>query len=514
MIYKSQTDVWTRKQALEIDKLSTSEFNIAELSLMEEAGKATALFVLNKLKYNSKVLVICGPGNNGGDGLVAARHLLGKVEEIRVFLVKEESSVLSTSCKEQISRFSEGFLEVYNEGSLEGLGEETLLIDALLGLGQIGELREGVYKKALEEASKQVWNSILAVDLPSGLNADCWSQKAILSCDHSITFGARKLAHCLQPAKDDCGEVEVVEISFAEEAIKKVRQESSPIELDREIVRNIDPWQDLKSYAHKYDRGHVLVIGGSDGKLGAPIIAASAAFYSGAGWVSVALSSGLKQCIGAPVELSYENFYLDGVLNMESLRQFVIARRVKAICIGPGMMRSPFNAGNWTEFLDVLNLVDFCLIDAGALEGIGELLDVKAMEGKCLLSPHPKEWLKIHHDNVEIASLEELQAAKLKIEKWGVEVFYKTASPFTLGKACPTLINNEADVSIAKAGTGDLLAGIATILGVRNPTDILANVCQSYIAWTAQKRKDKLGFHGLSASDIARHISSVIGQNS
>ena len=101
----------------------------------------------------------------------------------------------------------------------------------------------------------------------------------------------------------------------------------------------------------------------------------------------------------------------------------------------------------------------------------------------------PKEWLRIHPDNMKIESLQELEKAKKKIKTWGVEVFYKTASPFTNGKLSPCLINSEANVSIGKAGTGDLLAGIALILGLRTPVGSLGNLCQSYIAWTAKKRQ-------------------------
>ena len=111
---------------------------------------------------------------------------------------------------------------------------------------------------------------------------------------------------------------------------------------------------------------------------------------------------------------------------------------------------------------------------------------------------------------MKIESLVELEKARNKIKSWGVEVFYKTASPFTVGNSNPCLINSEANVSIAKAGTGDLLAGIALILGTRTSTVNLGNLCQSYIAWTAKERQQSLGFNGISASDLARHIANAM----
>ena len=205
----------------------------------------------------------------------------------------------------------------------------------------------------------------------------------------------------------DGGNVEVAEIGFAKEAIEISEKDSTAISLDRGVVHELEPWKGLSPYAHKYDRGHVLVIGGSEGKLGAPAITASAAFYAGAGWVSVALSSGLEQLSTLPTEVTYENFYANGLLELNTLRDFIIKRKVKAVCIGPGMMKSPFSETNWNEFVEIMKLVEFCVIDAGALDGLGVLLDKKAMSTKCLLTPHPKEWLRIHPDNVKIESLED-----------------------------------------------------------------------------------------------------------
>ncbi len=508
--YNSNIDVWTRKQATEIDNLSSIQFGIPTLSLMDEAGEAVSRYIIENLECEGGIVILCGLGNNGGDGLVAARYLIEKVRNIKVFLVGEKDSIPSPSCQYQIDSFPKEKLHRYKSGDLRKLDNKTLLVDALLGLGLKSELREGICKEALKEAATIKWNKVLAVDLPSGLRADHWGNEAILKADFTITFGARKLAHCLYPSKDSCGLVEVVEIAFSKEAIDICSKDSSSIFLDRELVRQIEPWQGLSPYAHKYDRGHVLVIGGSDGKLGAPAICASAAFHAGAGWVSVALSSGLEQLSTLAPEVTYEDFYDKGVLDLRALKKFVLTRKVKAICIGPGMMKSPFNESHWREFLELLSLVDFCVIDAGALDGLGLLLDIAPMTTRCLLTPHPKEWCRIHPDNKDIHCLDELEKAKKRIQHWGVEVFYKTASPFTIGNESACLINSEADVSVGKAGTGDLLAGIALILGVRNSTSSLGNVCQSYIAWTAKQRQKVLGFHGLSASDIAKHIASVI----
>ena len=174
-------------------------------------------------------------------------------------------------------------------------------------------MREGICKTALKEAASLKWKKVVAVDLPSGMQADFWSDKALLKADYTITFGARKLVHSLYPSKDSCGHVEVAKIGFAKEAIEISQGDTTSISLDKDLVREMEPWQGLSPYAHKYDRGHVLVIGGSEGKLGAPAIAASAAFYAGAGWVSVALSSGLEQLSNLPAEVTYENFYAKGL---------------------------------------------------------------------------------------------------------------------------------------------------------------------------------------------------------
>ena len=506
--YDAKIDIWTRDQAKTIDALTSSKYGVSSLSLMEQAGKSVADFLLTQFGPDTEFVMVCGPGNNGGDALVAANYLYSNKRKTHTLIVRDKASSLSGACQYQLDNFKAGEIRDFSEDYIKTIGEGAVLVDGLLGIGQAGELREGLYKNALKFLASRPWQKVVAVDIPSGIEADRWGQSAILKADFTISFGARKPAHCFYPSKSSCGDIFVVELNFSTKAITDTIGDSPVMMLDGQLVRSLDPWQGLKSDAHKYERGHVLIIGGSKGKQGAPVIAASAAFYAGAGWVSLALLGKDEIQKSIPLEITMEDFSKDDVLDFNSVKNFIVSRKVRALCIGPGMVSSPFTDKNWDIFLEITELLDVCIVDAGALIGLGLLMDRKPMSGNCLLTPHPGEWLKIHPENKRIDDCKELEKAKSKINAWGVEVFYKTGTPFTIGRQNPTLVNHEADVSIAKAGTGDLLAGLSACLGMRNRSYLLGNICQSYVAWVAEQRKRLLGSHGLSASDIARYIST------
>ncbi|MEN9835237.1 MAG: bifunctional NAD(P)H-hydrate repair enzyme Nnr, partial [Pseudomonadota bacterium] len=348
--------LWDSEFARAVDDLTTSRFGIPARVLMELAGRAVADAVLDLSEDDddddeTPVIVLAGPGNNGADALVAARWLFAAGRQVHTYLVCESAQAkLSPLAEEQLqtARASGLVIDYFKRGALGRFKKaEPVIIDGIFGIGLSRAIdRDSLAASALSEARSIAEATVVAIDIPSGLDANSGkSESALLPADLTVTFGGKKLAHVLAPARDLSGEVVVVDIGFPARAVSQVAA-SKPSRFvvpdGRELLLS-DPWAKLKRSSHKYDRGHVLVIGGSAGKTGAPLLAAMSALRSGAGWVSVSMPESAMATLrgDVPRELVFENLFRGDELNSLSLAKFLTERKVRAVVIGPGMMQSP-----------------------------------------------------------------------------------------------------------------------------------------------------------------------------
>lgn len=505
----SESALWSAAEAKDIDRLSTQDHGIPSLALMEEAGQALFRKALRLWKPLSHFYILAGPGNNGGDALVLARLLFQADFPFSVFDVRDDGSKESSERQTQRQRLES--LGIALQRFVDRLPSSPsqsplLIVDGLLGVGFHGELRPGRIRLCLEEAAKLKAHSVLAIDLPSGLDADLWDQaKALLPASHTLTFGARKAVHCADPSRLFCGEISVAALSFASESIRKTTA-ARPFRLEKAAAsRGLDHlWRKLPRDAHKYSRGHVLVIGGSPGKGGAPLLTAEAASRAGAGWVSVApLSRDLAPEL--PPAFTYESFALNGTIDPRALESFVKERRVKGIAIGPGTMRSPLT----DELLRILQALQaekdiFLVFDAGALQDFSKALPAKLRFNpeRTLLTPHPGEWSRISKDLPELKGLKDLPAALEVCERLGLSVIYKSSTPLSCSPARVSF-QSEGSYALAKAGSGDVFAGLALALGAAGcSAHEAATEGQSLLAKAAMRAGTARGVHSLTPCDI------------
>ena len=322
--------IWTSSEAQEIDRLSSQTYGIPALQLMEEAGLAIYHLALRLWKPYSHFLILAGGGNNGGDALVVARLLLdAKFSFTCLDLSHGETSAERDHQRLNLEKRGYALQAFHGAKELEAFRERDLIvIDGLLGIGLKGPLRPGPVVDCLEAVKTLQAKVVLAIDLPSGLDADAWEQsEAHLAATHTITFGALKAVHVGGPSRRWCGRVNLARLSFAPQAIEEVlnKRTINLIHADK-IPKLADLWRHLPPDAHKYDRGHVLAIGGSPGKVGAILMAAQAAWKAGAGWVSVASLSEVM----APAwsrEFTYESLALEGEIDVAAMREFIVQRK-------------------------------------------------------------------------------------------------------------------------------------------------------------------------------------------
>lgn len=499
--------IWTASEAQEIDRLSTAVHGIPSLDLMEEAGLKAYHFALRQWKPYSHFLILAGAGNNGGDALALARYLAEAEFSFEIIDLAEEKE--TPERQEQRLRLEKRgiSLQKFTPKSFDHLkGKDLILIDGLLGLGMKGKMRPGPVADCLKAAAALKAKVIIAIDLPSGLDADAWEQEApLLSATHSITFGEKKPVHVAQPSSRYCGETTRVPLNFAKEAVASVigkrRYEFVHTEKSPKLS---ELWSFLPQDAHKYDRGHVLAIGGSPGKVGAIMMAAQAALKAGAGWVSVAPLSEFL----APAwkrEFTYESFALEGEIELKPLEEFIEKRKVKAILIGPGTMENPLTGPILAKLSELQKKTKLRIIlDAGALGNLLVLTKGLSFDpDHTLLTPHPGEWQRLSKDEPlgRVERISDLEGLGKRLSKAGFSAIYKSASPIVIARD-KSIFLSLGDNRLARAGSGDILAGL--ILGLSATPHSLVEIAA--IAQNMLARASKTSDHSLSPLEILAKV--------
>lgn len=462
--------IWSSAVAKDVDCLSIQQHHIPSQTLMKSAGYWVANSTAIECRPGQKITVLAGPGNNGGDGLVAAIYLSAWNFDVTVYDPQYDPEEMSDDrlhywkqCQKQRVQICSNRQEFLHRC------RGSVLIDALLGLGLKGHLRQGSSKVLLESIQKAGPAKTIAVDVPSGLDSDLFEQPApILPADLTVSFGAAKPVHKVQPIAQYCGQVKIFPIGFSPAAVfESLKQEKTKLwELDKSLVSKLSTFSHLAKNSHKFDRGHVLVIGGSQGKLGAPIMAASAAARAGAGWVSIACP---EKPENLPAYLTYENLFESQALNLKRLEAFIDLRKVKSVVIGPGMVSSPFSHGSLSELVAKLSQrgITF-IIDAGAIHNITNFISSPWNAEKVLLTPHPGELKKSNLTQNSVGSMDDLHNLNRSCSAFGFSLFYKSASPCSISPELENdyLFSSFSDAKLGKAGTGDVIAGICAGLSL------------------------------------------------
>ena len=517
--------VWTAACAREVDELSIGTFGIRQTDLMERAGTAVANIARSASRGNS-FLVLAGSGNNGGDALIAAR-VLATDPAARVVTIR----VSKTAAEIQA--------EIPAEIPMAKLIAEPFhcIIDGVFGLGFRGPIDPSSPAAQTLKSAAQIkakYNAVVvAVDLPSGMTSDDGGQtEALLCADETVTFGALKAVHAVAPARDLCGRVHCIDIGFSNDAVRSSLAGSPPvfgIVHGRDLLAD-DPWSNLSPSAHKYDRGHVLVAGGSAGKTGAPILSALAALRSGAGWATLAIPGKIISQAVIPPDLTTEALWSRGNrlsgLDPKKLERFLSERKVRAVVVGPGTMENPLTVKSLGVLCD-FSKAGFVVLDAAALHGIVPLLRKSKKsfaEGRIILTPHPGEWRLLSNGNEQRRWPAPLDAdGVLAIEQecadLGIYVLYKHSTPILCGSApfriqesteARALVFNEGSNAMGRAGTGDVLAGCIAAHGAIGCDAAMATMRGLAVVSSAtQLAANLVGRHAVLPSDIISMLGKV-----
>lgn len=454
--------------------------------LMEAAGKAVADAIVGRWAPRP-VAVLCGPGNNGGDGFVVARLLARWGWPVRVGLLGDRDA-LGGDAGISSDRW-QGSVEALSPGLLDGA---ELAVDALFGAG---------LTRALDGAAAEMVRAIIdrgmdcvAVDVPSGVDGDNGAVLGVAApAELTVTFFRRKPGHLLYPGRGLCGELLVADIGIPDQVLDKIAP--------AQFVNGPDLWQGRFPWPvpgmHKYSRGHALIVGGSR-TTGAARMAAQAARRAGAGVVTV-----LAPPSAALIYRTALVGALFGVLDdVGELAGRMAEPRAHAALLGPGngvMERTRDNV------IAALGAEKPVVLDADALTVFGDDPDTlfSAIAGPCLLTPHEGEFQRLFGDGDGVGKLARARGAA---KRSGAMVLLKGPDTVIAAPDGRAAICDNAPPELATAGAGDVLAGFAVALMAQGMPVFEAGCCA---AWLHGEAAAAFG-PGLIAEDIAESLPEIL----
>ncbi len=509
----------------EVDRLTESEFGIPTLLLMENAGsslRSTLESYIEDLE-SEWIAIVCGKGNNGGDGIVLARHLtqfriypdvylLGKVDEVSGDARTNLDAYLETGeAVQEITDF-EQWKEVSKQFEKYGV-----IVDALLGTG-ITKPLEGLYSEVVSTIN-QTPAFVLSVDIPSGMFSDSLSEgPQSIEASATVTFTAPKIAHILNQDQEALGELHVVPIGSPEQLLDKEDHYLNLLTED-EIGSYLPLWQ---ARSHKGDFGHTVIIAGSRGKAGAAALSAGAAFRTGAGLVTICAPETIQAVVASfQPEVMTEGLPSteQGTLASSALEPLLTILAGKdAAAMGPGLGRHP------ETFELVHNLVRQApvplVLDADALNAFGNAVD--KLENNhhqaLILTPHPGEFSRLVGLPTSEVLPQRVELARQMAQERGIWVVLKSFRTLIAqpdGQVFTTTLGNPG---MATAGMGDVLTGtIAALVGIycaqgwSEPHQISRAVQVGvYLhSLAGDLAAQKVGLQALMAGDVAAHLGQA-----
>jgi ADP-dependent NAD(P)H-hydrate dehydratase / NAD(P)H-hydrate epimerase len=479
-----------------VDRWAIEEIGVPSLELMESAGRAVAEAVA-EIAVEGPVRVVCGKGNNGGDGLVAARLLAAMGFEVEALLLWPAAE-LSGDAAANLDRFDAEYVDGELGPRLAGSGA---VVDAIFGTGFAGEPREPA--QAAIEAIGACGAPVVACDVASGVDASTGEvEGASVAADLTVSFHAAKLGHRIAPGKWHSGELRVAPIGIPEGA------PSAPVAgtIDTAVL-DLLPRRGARST--KFSSGQVTIAGGSRGLTGAVQMSSRAAIRAGAGYATVAVPADLEPIfeLGQPEVMSVGCPGGDGCLAPGSAKPLLSAfERAAAGVLGPGLGRDP---GSVELARAVVPAIEAPLVlDADGLNAFaGELGLIAARDAPTVLTPHAGELGRLLGRPSEEVAAHRLAAAREAARAAEAVVVLK-GDDTIVSDGERVAVNAVAAPGLATAGTGDVLSGLTAALLARG-LEPFAAACVAVLAH-ARAGREAAARIGAAESVIATDVIDAI----
>jgi len=490
-----------------LDRYAIDDLGIPGEILMESAGTAVARSVLAVRPPGGSVVVVCGAGNNGGDGWVVARVLRGLGVAVRVAFVGDPTALRGDAAAHRRRALAMG---VAAGPVAAGLPRADVVVDAIFGTGLSREVEGEPARaiRAIQDASDEAL--VVAVDLPSGVCADTGRVLGVaVEADRTVTLGAPKLGLALEPGRTLAGEVVVARIGIPDEA--------PGIAPDAELWTAAAAGLRLPERpesGHKGAFGHVLVVAGSEGKTGAAVLTAEGAARGGAGLVSLACPAGLNDILEAKCTEAMTVPVADtpgrGFASGASARLVELAAERDVLALGPGLGTDEETAKCVQAVVEAVERP--LVLDADGLNCLaGQHERLRARRAATILTPHPGEagrWLDTGAGEV---NADRVGAARRLAVATGSVVLLKGAGSVVAGPDGVTVINPTGGPILGTGGTGDVLTGLCAGFLAQGLPAFEAAALAAFVHGAAGDRlAESRGESGVLAGEIAAEIPATI----
>ncbi len=490
-------------QIKEIDNKVINELGIHSLVLMERAALETVKFIEEKFDASNRCVVICGKGNNGGDGFAIARILFLKGFDVKIISFTSPA-FFSEDCKKNYEITQKLRIDIISDlKDFETVIKDAdFTVDALFGFGFKGTLSGFEFEivKIINNYSKYTYS----VDIPSGVNSDdSQIHSEAVFADETITFTTYKKSAFLFPSAEHYGKIRVADIGIPPAFVKSDISTINSIKID-ERCKNLN----------KSSSGKVLIIAGSAGYSGAAYLASIAALRSGAGLVTIAvpecISQAMEQKTTEVMTISFEDD--NGCFSYNAKDKLAeIINNYDSVVFGPGVGR------NVTIKKILITLLNTCkvpfVIDADGLYALKDCLDV-LNDAMCeiIITPHSREMARLLGEDVDYIESNRYDVCRNFSEEYAVCTVLKGAYTLICDKSGEICVNiNTANPGMATAGSGDVLSGIIATFAARNSSIFEAGCKGVYIHGAAGDfASEEFGEDALIARDIVKNIGNAI----
>lgn len=502
----------TSEEMQRLDKNAQTKYGISSLVLMENAGMQTIRHI--EEKYGSlkkkKMVVVCGKGNNGGDGFVIARHSANRGADVSVFLLADTKGV-SGDARTNLIILKKMKVPIHTGiSNLKGsLNKADLIVDAIFGTGLKSDVK-GIHAKTIDLINKS-GRPIIAVDIPSGIDADTGQIKgSAVKADTTITFGIPKIGHFIYPGAAHSGLLKIADISLPKTLIEK-----SPIKarlITSGHVKKILPVR--RPDAHKGDFGHVFIIAGSPGLTGAAVMASLSALRIGAGLVTLGMPEGLSniletrltEAMTLPLPQTEE-----GTIAVSARTRILnFLKKADAVAIGPGLSQNRETAQLVREMIREVKIP--IVLDADGINALSGHTDIlRKAKGQVVITPHPGEMARLINISAAEINRDRLSVAGRFTREYNVVTALKGAGTIIAEPSGGIYINSTGNPGMASGGTGDVLTGMIAGLiaqGCPLPDAAITGVFLHGLAGDLAAKER--GETGLIAGDVIEKIPEAI----
>ncbi len=503
-------------QMRDADRRTIEEIGIPSIVLMENAGRAVAAAIEARFaeRDRARVAILCGRGNNGGDGLVVARVLAERGAAVSVFLLARADDVRGDARTnlDVARRLGLAVTEAPDVTAWEACRPDVvasdLVVDALVGTGLRAPL-EGLLAAVAADVNA-AGLPVVAVDLPSGLSADTGACRGVcLRARITVTLGAPKIPLVVSPAAGWAGEMVVADIGIPARIVEELA--GPRVErLTGDALRALLPVRARD--AHKGDQGRVLVVAGSSGKTGAARLAGTGALRSGTGLVTVATP---KSCVGlvaaVPEYMTAALPETDAGTVRGSAAADVLALGADVVAIGPGLGVGPEPRALVRTLLE--GVAEPLVLDADALNVLADDPEVLGRRGDrtTVLTPHPGEMARLTAMSVADVQANRLDVARRFAVEHAVHLVLKGARTVIASPSGATWVNATGNPGMATGGTGDVLTGVvAAWLAQVDDAEAATGLAVHLHGRAGDLAAARIGETAMTAGDVAEHLGAAV----